>query len=102
LSRYIYHEYIGFGFHSRGIFTQAGKATYRHWLENLDAELEGNTNHEGARIAIIGTQLSLGFSLTRAVFTRNRCFTRIRYLNHDISLALAPASIKIGLLSIPK
>jgi len=32
--------------HNRGIFTQAKKATYRHWLENPNAEVEGNTAHE--------------------------------------------------------
>ena len=28
---------------NRGVFNQAKKATYRRWLENLDAEVEGNT-----------------------------------------------------------
>jgi hypothetical protein len=32
--------------HNCSIFTQAKKATYRRWLENPNAEVEGNTTYK--------------------------------------------------------
>ena len=74
--------------HNRGIFTQAKKATYRRWLENPDAEVEGNTTHERNKdrndrhAAITGFQLDQGCIYRKAELHKNTLF-RPRYVALD-------------------
>jgi hypothetical protein len=74
--------------HNHGIFTQAKKATYRRWLENPDAEVEGNTTHERNKdrndrhAAITGFQLDQGCIYRKAELHKNTLF-RPRYVALD-------------------
>ena len=71
-----------------GIFSQAKKATYRHWLENPDAEVEGNTANEMNKdrndryAAITGFQLDQGCIYWKAELHKNTLF-RPRYVALD-------------------
>jgi hypothetical protein len=74
--------------YNRGIFTQAKKATYYCWLENPDAEVEGNTTYKRNKdcndryAAITGFQLDQGCIYRKAELYKNMLF-RLQYVALD-------------------
>lgn len=74
--------------HKRGISTRAKRVTYRLWLENPDAEVEGNTAHERNKdrndhhAAITGFQLDQGCIYWKAELHKDTLF-RPRYVAWD-------------------
>jgi hypothetical protein len=74
--------------HNRSIFSQAKKATYRRWLENPNAEVEGNTAYERNKdrndhyAAITRFQLDQGCIYRKAELYKNTLF-RPRYVALD-------------------